>query len=277
MINEGRNDPAIFKAVFLAGGPGSGKSFIVGKTSLIPIGFKLVNSDPFFERELKAAGLSSNPEDIFSEKGQKARLKAKAATKKQLSNYLNGRLGLVIDGTGKDFNKIQKQANQMQKLGYDIAMIFVNTNEQTALKRNKDRPRSLPDKEVSKYWKEVQNNLGKFQGYFQPQFYVIDNSVASDWGKQSMNAYKKIMMWSKKLPINKKVKQWMADTAPGTKLKEDAPGTSIGSIPNPAVTSMGPNKNNKFKPQNMTDRRRRKDKHPVLLKRFKKYWDEKNA
>jgi hypothetical protein len=30
-LSEGINDPAIFKAVFLAGGPGSGKSFIVGK------------------------------------------------------------------------------------------------------------------------------------------------------------------------------------------------------------------------------------------------------
>ena len=33
-LNEGVNDPSIFKAVFLAGGPGSGKSFVVGKTAL---------------------------------------------------------------------------------------------------------------------------------------------------------------------------------------------------------------------------------------------------
>ena len=30
---EGLNDPNIFKAFFLAGGPGSGKSFVVGKTT----------------------------------------------------------------------------------------------------------------------------------------------------------------------------------------------------------------------------------------------------
>ena len=43
-IEEGINDPAIFKAVFLAGGPGSGKSFIVGKTGLTSLGFKVVKA-----------------------------------------------------------------------------------------------------------------------------------------------------------------------------------------------------------------------------------------
>ena len=42
-IEEGVNDPAIFKAVFLAGGPGSGKSFIVGQTALTALGFKVIN------------------------------------------------------------------------------------------------------------------------------------------------------------------------------------------------------------------------------------------
>ena len=47
-LNEGVNDPAIFKAIFLAGGPGSGKSFIVGKTGLTSMGYKVVNSDDAF-------------------------------------------------------------------------------------------------------------------------------------------------------------------------------------------------------------------------------------
>ena len=45
-LEEGVNDPSIFKAVFLAGGPGSGKSFIVGKTALSSLGMRIVNSDP---------------------------------------------------------------------------------------------------------------------------------------------------------------------------------------------------------------------------------------
>jgi len=54
------------------------------------------------------------------------------------------------------------------------------------------------------------------------------------------------------------------------KVKEDAPAVSTGSIPNPAVTSMGP----RIKTMNVTDRRRKKDKIPVLLKRFRKYIED---
>ena len=51
------------------------------------------------------------------------------------------------------------------------------------------------------------------------------------------------------------------------KTNEDAAATSTAVIPNPATTVQGP----KYKITNVTDRRRRKDKAPVLLKRFRKY------
>ena len=75
-LSEGVNDPAIFKAVFLAGGPGSGKSFIAGKTALSTFGFRVVNSDDAFENAMKKAGMEMNPENIFSVKGQEIRGKA---------------------------------------------------------------------------------------------------------------------------------------------------------------------------------------------------------
>ena len=36
ILNEGARDPGIFKAIFLAGGPGSGKSFVAQKLFGIP-------------------------------------------------------------------------------------------------------------------------------------------------------------------------------------------------------------------------------------------------
>lgn len=51
-------------------------------------------------------------------------------------------------------------------------------------------------------------------------------------------------------------------------LKEEM--TTTAAIPNPADTAMGP----KFKTHNVTDRRRRKDKVPVVLKRFRKYMQD---
>ena len=96
-LMEGVNDPSIFKAIFLAGGPGSGKSFVVGKTALQALGFRLINSDKPFEKGLAKAGLTSAPEDIASAQGQSIRAKAKVITGKQMTMALEGRLGLVIE------------------------------------------------------------------------------------------------------------------------------------------------------------------------------------
>jgi len=208
-LNEGVNDPAIFKAVFLAGGPGSGKSFVVGKTALQPMGFKLINSDPAFEAALKKAGLSMDPKDIGSEKGQQIRKQAKAITKKKMDLALDGRLGLIIDGTGKDYEKIMSQVNQLRALGYAVTMIFVNTDLDTALARNKMRARSLPDEMVTKMWKETQRNIGKFQNLFRDRMIVVDNSSDANIEGGTMNAYRKISAWAKNPPDNRIAKKWI--------------------------------------------------------------------
>jgi shikimate kinase len=209
-LQAGINDPGIFKAVYLAGGPGSGKSFIVGKTALTALGLVLINSDDAFERQLAKIGLDTTPEDIFSPAGQAVRGKAKALTKLKQKLAIRGRLGLVIDGTGKNFDKIKKQSEELKRIGYETAMIFVNTDLDTALARNKARKRTLPDEDVTKMWKAVQNNIGKFQRYYGDKFIVVDNSDNADYEANVMSAYRKMAAFVKtdpKLPVAKK---WIA-------------------------------------------------------------------
>ena len=82
-IDEGPNDPHIFKAVFLAGGPGSGKSFVANKM-LGGTGLKVVNSDDVFEYLAKKNDLDlSKPEDVYSDRGQEVRNRAKDLTNKR--------------------------------------------------------------------------------------------------------------------------------------------------------------------------------------------------
>ena len=208
-IEEGVNDPSIFKAVFLAGGPGSGKSFVVGKTALKSLGFRLINSDDAFERGLKKAGLTANPEDIASAQGQAVRASAKALTGKIMQISIDGRLGLVIDGTGKDYAKIKKQVDLLRELGYAVHMIFVNTDLETALERNAARPRSLRDDMVEKMWKAVQNNIGKFQALFRGRMIIVDNSTTSNIEKATTDGYKAIKKWASKPPENAIAIKWI--------------------------------------------------------------------
>lgn len=209
-ITEGVDDPAIFKAVFLAGGPGSGKSFIVGKTGLPALGLKVVNSDDSYEAAMKKAGLDMNPENIFSVQGQDIRGKAKALTGKKQARYLMGRLGVVIDGTGKDLSKLKSQAVAMKNLGYDVAMIFVNTDLSTAIKRDSERERTIGAKEVTSYWTAVQKNIGAFQTFFgKKNMLIVDNSEGKDFKVETLRAYKDITKFLKKPVENKKAKDWI--------------------------------------------------------------------
>ena len=208
-FQEGVNDPAIFKAIFLAGGPGSGKSFTVGKTGLSALGFKLVNSDPAFEKAIEKAGGVMEPEFIFSPKGQEIRAKAKALTSKQMDLYIQGRLGLVIDGTGKDYETVKNQASKLKEIGYDIAMILVNTDIDTAIKRDSQRSRTLGIKQVKIMWDEVQRNIGKFQAFFKDNFIIVDNSEGANWQKATTDAYKKMSKFADATPRNKIAKDWI--------------------------------------------------------------------
>lgn len=208
-LDEGINDPAIFKAVFMAGGPGSGKSFAVDNLAFGSLGFKIINSDIAYEAFMKKAGMSTTPENIMSDEGQKLRDKAKTTTdlKQALAN--NGKLGVVIDGTGRDYDKIQAKVVELKKLGYETAMVFVNTDLETAKARNERRDRTLPDAMVTKMWSEVQKNIGKFQNLFGKNMYVLDNSDGANIEGGIQGIYRRMKEFAETPPKNPIAKAWI--------------------------------------------------------------------
>jgi len=234
LVEEGINDPGILKAFFMAGGPGSGKSyvaselfgFIKGGVSSVSYatGLKLVNNDNAFERAIKDAGLEVSKLADYAKDEEKwaevmvLRDKAKGLTKKMQGNYINGRLGQVIDGTGKDFDKIEKMKNQYDDLGYDTYMVFVNTSLDTAMERNRMRDRKLDDSMVKKMWQEVQDNLGKFQKLFgSNNMIIVDNNTSASSADILDQIEKQIMKRIKDPVQNQLGKRWIADNSPSNK------------------------------------------------------------
>ena len=192
---EGYKDPGIFKAVFLAGGPGSGKTYIAKGLFGIPdrvnvsqTGMKMVNSDKELKYLLNKFGFGTNldalPDEVFSNltnpkdpKYSGLRSFAKDLTAERRRLYQNGRLGMIIDGTGDDFKKISMEKAELEKIGYQTYMIFVNTTLEVALQRNELRDRVLPKSIVSDSHKEVNRNIGAFQGLFgSSNFMIVDNN-----------------------------------------------------------------------------------------------------
>ena len=207
-IQEGVYDPNIFNAIFLAGGPGSGKSYVVRKTTG-GLGMKIVNSDDIYEKDLERAGLDiGKPEDIFSDKGQEIRLRSKQKTKARQSGWVDGRLGIIIDGTGKDVTKIGRQKALLDQLGYQCAMIFANTSLEVAQIRNKERARTLPEKSVEQMWNGVQKNIGAFQSLFgSSHFIIVDNNEAGEDVFQKV--YKRVRGLVTKKPTKRQAKAWI--------------------------------------------------------------------
>ena len=207
-LQEGVYDPNIFKAIFMAGGPGSGKSYVAKRTTS-GLGLKMVNSDDIYEKMLNDAGLDTTPEDIYSDKGQEIRGRAKGVTSRMKGNFLDGRLGLIIDGTGKDYSKIAKQVQGLKLLGYECYMIFVNTSLDTAQEQNAKRKRTLPEKEVATMWNEVQSNIGGFQRLFgNSNFIIVDNNMAGE--DVFAKVWKRCMLLIRKKVTNRIAKSWIA-------------------------------------------------------------------
>ena len=164
-LQEGLYDPNIFKAFFLAGGPGSGKTFVT-RNAFGGTGLRMINSDSAFENALRKHGLSLKMPEDEAEARDILRARAKGTTDKTMDLSIKGRLGMVIDGTGRDYDKIANQKGLLQQLGYDCYMIFVNTSLEVALERNKRRERSVPEYITRKSHAIVQGNIGKFQNSF---------------------------------------------------------------------------------------------------------------
>ena len=233
VLAEGIYDPGILKAVFMAGGPGSGKSYtakvIFGgdPTSLINVstdsGLKIVNSDPSFEKFLKDIGVDpgalgkiskekfaalTNPDDPES-----PRSKAKAIKSLSQKTWTgeDSKLGVIIDGTGHDFSNVAKKKAILEELGYDTYMIFVNTSLDVAQERNTSpgRGRELPTDLVEEMWSKVQNNLGKFQKLFgSSDIIIVDNTVYGPLEPEIAQAVNKFVNFPVKNIIGR---QWIED------------------------------------------------------------------
>ena len=193
-LKEGVNDPGIFKAVFLAGGPGSGKTFaarnLFGMPDSVNIsmsGMKMVNSDKELKHLLNKYGFGTDldkmPDELFNQLTNPKdkdysglRDYSKSLTKQRMKQYREGRLGMIVDGTGHKWKNIKKEKQELEKLGYDTYMIFVNTSLEVAQQRNQKRDRILPPKLLEKSWRDVQNNRGAFKSLFKNNFIEIQNN-----------------------------------------------------------------------------------------------------
>jgi hypothetical protein len=180
LFNEGVHDPGIFHAVFMAGGPGSGKDYVMSRT-LHGHGLREINSDIAFEHALKKHKLSPLMPESEKEKRDVLRSGAKETTQKMQNLSQEGRNGLIINGTGADPEKYDKIKNHLESLGYKTHMVFVHTKNEVSNRRNIERGqrggRTVPEDVRQQSWNDVQNAKEHYKKMFGNNYHEVDNSI----------------------------------------------------------------------------------------------------
>ena len=172
IIKQGINDPNIFKAIFILGSPASGKSTLAKKIlgrqklkqhdvhnmylSFSPTGLKYLNIDDVFQRLLLTTKSKTNFNQLTEEQYKQLISapdskynRASRLTNIRRNNYVQARLGLIIDKTGANADKIADQVQQLQYLGYQCFCIYISSDLQEAITRNMNRlQRRLKEQDI---------------------------------------------------------------------------------------------------------------------------------
>ena len=204
-LQEGPNDPGIFKAIFLAGGPGSGKGYVAQQLGLQARGLKVINSDDAFEYLMRKRKLSFEMPPQEQPDRDAARQRAKDMTSTKQDLYLDGRLGIIIDGTAKDPNKMAKLKAELESIGYQTMMVFVNTSLRTALQRNLLRDRKVPSDIVMQSHEQVQANKNSLADVFTPNYVEVNNDDNANFNEPLKRVEKFI-----DAPITAQARDWVS-------------------------------------------------------------------
>jgi predicted ABC-type ATPase len=216
---EGRNDPSIFHAVFMAGAPGAGKSYVSDWMALGPqLGYKVINSDLEFTRYMKDAGLTDDKGAVVLDPNKEfergvIRTVAKRHTKSKHDHALIGRLGLVIDGTGANAKKVMGQKKTLEALGYETAMVYVSIPLEDSIESDRQRgldgERTIGPELVTQKFQQLDKSIPVLKKAFGKMFFEIDNTVREKTPAIIRSVENIIKKWSKTMPKNKAAKTWI--------------------------------------------------------------------
>jgi hypothetical protein len=139
---------------------------------------------------------------------ERIRKRGKKKTKKREQLWIDGRLGLIIDGTAKNPLKLSVTKQDLEAVGYSTYMIFVNTSIDVALQNNAGRTRRLKDEVVRTTWAEVQQVKDQLANLFPGRFVEIVNNRAGE--DVFIKSFVEIGKLIKRPPSSPIAKAWIA-------------------------------------------------------------------
>ncbi len=145
----------LFKAIFVTGGPGSGKDIVIREA--IP----------------NSRAIELNAAQAFDYLADKQKLSEK--TNDFRREAIRNRGPLIINSPADNIDKINHIKEELEELGYRTIMVFVNTTNEVSQERNTKLSRMMVESIRYDKWSQAQKNKELFAESFR-RFIQIDNT-----------------------------------------------------------------------------------------------------
>jgi len=144
-----------FRAIFVTGGPGSGKDVVIREA---------VAESKIVELNVVQAQEYLGDKQKLSEQSKDYRREA-----------IRNRGPLIINGPADDRDRIMWIKEELEDLGYGTMMVFVNTTNETSKERNSLLSRTMVESVRHDKWLRSQENTKYFNEVFS-KFMIFDNT-----------------------------------------------------------------------------------------------------
>lgn len=152
-------DRGLFKAIFVSGGPGSGKDIVIregiAEHKIVELNF--IQAQDYLADKQK-----------LSEKTSDFRREA-----------IRSRGPLIVNGPADDTDRISYIKEELEELGYETMMVFVNTTNEASKERNSLLSRMMVESVRQDKWLKSQKNTKYFNETFK-KFISFDNTGGID-------------------------------------------------------------------------------------------------
>ena len=187
-INESHSR-GVFKAIFVTGGPGSGKDIIL--------------------REAIAENKSVELNIIQAFDYLQDKIKLCEKTSDYRREAIRSRKPLIINGPADDSKKILSIKEELEELGYETLMVFVNTTNETSKQRNEKLTKTLSESIRFEKWKLSQIHKEQYNDQF-VNFIEFNNSSSIEEIEEDItDAYEKINTFIEGKNYNQVAFSWL--------------------------------------------------------------------
>lgn len=208
-LQESINDKGKFKAIFVTGVPGAGKSYTIANITDGQIPVRVVNSDKAYE----FLGRKGATDITDASQWDKVSQQVKVTSTNMLVQYVNSMLPLFVDSTSSSPANLLRRKGILESMGYDCALVWIDTDVETAVKRAAGREREVPEDFIRKTHAEAERVgeylMGQFD--FRMKLNNNDGELTEEVIKRAYNSARSFFLGELQNPIGQRNLQEVAE------------------------------------------------------------------